>query len=281
MSVSISFEVFPPRQREGLARLATVVTELRRVDPTLVSVTYGAGGSDSHRSLDAIDAVRTTNTPVAGHLTCVGQSRTEIEEIIDRYVALGVHEVVALRGDPPGGIDTVYEPHPEGFQSTVDLVAAVKNRSDLNVAVSAYPERHPQSPSFEHDLDILADKVAAGAERAVTQMFFDNEHFFRYRDAVQRRGIDVAVVPGILPIHSFASVVRFASQCGASIPESVAERFAGLGDDTETTPEIAAELAAAQISELDDHGVEHVHLYTLNRSELALAVCDLLAAPAG
>ena len=280
MSVSISFEVFPPRQREGLARLATVVTELQRVEPTLVSVTYGAGGSETRRSLDAIDAVRSTNTPVAGHLTCVGQSRTEIEEIIDHYVALGVHEVVALRGDPPGGIDTVYAPHPEGFQSTADLVAAVKHRSDLNVAVSAYPERHPQSPSFDHDLDILADKVAAGAERAVTQMFFDNEHFFRYRDAVQRRGIDVAIVPGIFPIHSFASIVRFASQCGASIPERVAQRFAGLGDDIEATHKIGAEIAAAQICELDDHGVEHVHLYTLNRSALALAVCDLLAAPA-
>jgi len=277
VSVSVSFEVFPPRQREGLARLANVVTDLRRIGPTFVSVTYGAGGSESQRSFDAIDAVRSTNTAVAGHLTCVGQPRTEIEDVIDRYVTLGVHEVVALRGDPPGGIDDVYTPHREGFRSTADLVAAVKNRSSLKVAVSAYPERHPQSPSFEHDLDILADKVAAGAERAVTQMFFDNQHFFRYRDAVQRRGIDVAIVPGILPIHSFGSIARFASQCGTSIPDRVAERFAALGNDVETTHKIAAEAAAAQISELDDHGVEHVHLYTLNRSELALAVCDLLA----
>ena len=277
MSVSISFEIFPPQQRDGLARLATVVTELERVDPTFVSVTYGAGGSEPQRSFDAIAAVRSTNTAVAGHLTCVGQPRTEIEGVIDRYVALGVHEVVALRGDPPGGIDDLYAPHREGFQSTADLVAAVKNRSNLKVAVSAYPERHPQSPSFEHDLDILAGKVAAGAERAVTQMFFDNQHFFRYRDAVQRRGIDVAIVPGILPIHSFRSVDRFASRCGTSIPDRVAERFAGLDNDIETTHKIAAETTAAQISELDDHGVEHVHLYTLNRSELALAVCDLLA----
>jgi methylenetetrahydrofolate reductase (NADPH) len=276
VSVSISFEVFPPKQPEGLARLAAVVTELQSVDPTFVSVTYGAGGSERQRSFDAIDAVRSTNAAVAGHLTCVGERRTDIEKVIDRYVALGVHEVVALRGDPPGGIEDVYVPHPEGFQSTADLVAAIKNRSNLKVAVSGYPERHPQSPSGEHDLDILADKVAAGAERAVTQMFFDNQHFFRYRDAVQRRGIDVAIVPGIFPIHSFRPVARFASQCGTSIPHRVADRFAGLGNDIATTHKIAAEIAAAQISELHDQGVEHVHLYTLNRSDLALAVCDLL-----
>jgi methylenetetrahydrofolate reductase (NADPH) len=183
--------------------------------------------------------------------------------------------VVALRGDPPDGIQGVYSPHLEGFQSTADLVAAIKNRSNLKVAVSAYPERHPQSPSREHDLDILADKVAAGAERAVTQMFFDNQHFFRYRAAVHQRGIDVAIVPGIFPIHSFGSVARFASQCGTSMPDSVAKRFAGTSD-VETTHRIGAEIAAEQISELDHEGVDHVHLYTLNRSELALAVCELL-----
>jgi methylenetetrahydrofolate reductase (NADPH) len=276
VSVSVSFEVFPPQQPEGLARLAAVVAELQRVDPTFVSVTYGAGGSERQHSFDAIDAVRSTNAAVAGHLTCVGEPRTDIEEVIDRYVALGVHEVVALRGDPPGGIEDEYEPHPEGFQSTADLVAAIKNRSNLKVAVSAYPERHPQSPSCAHDLDLLADKVAAGAERAVTQMFFENQHFFRYREAVARRGIDVAIVPGIFPIYSFRSVARFASQCGTSIPDRVAGHFAGLGHDIEATHEIAAEIAAAQISELDDEGVEHVHLYTLNRAELALAVCDLV-----
>ncbi len=252
------------------------MTELKRVDPTLISVTYGAGGSERQRSFDAIDVVRGTGVAVAGHLTCVGEPRHDIEEIIDRFVALGVHEVVALRGDPPGGVDHEYCAHPEGFQSTAELVAAVKQRSNLRVAVSAYPERHPQSPTLAHDLDILADKVAAGAERAVTQMFFDNDHFWRYREAVARREIDVALVPGIFPIHSFPSVSRFAVRCGASIPDRLAERFDGLTDDAAATHEIAAEVAAEQISELADEGVEHVHLYTLNRSELALAVCDLL-----
>ena len=279
MTVSISFEVFPPKHPEGLAPLAQVVTELQRIDPAFISVTYGAGGSDRQRSFDAIYAVRSTNADVAGHLTCVGQTRHDIEDIIDQYVELGVHQVVALRGDPPGGIDNDYTPHPEGFQSTADLVAAIKGRSDLEVAVSAYPERHPQSPTVDHDLAILAAKVAAGADRAVTKMFFDNAHYFRYRDTVRSAGIDVAIVPGIFPIHSFPAVARFASRCGASIPDRVAERFAGLDDDVETTHKIAAELAAEQINELAEHGVEHVHLYTLNRSELALAVCDRLDLP--
>ena len=275
-NLSISFEVFPPKRPEGLAPLTTAVTELQRVGPAFISVTYGAGGSERQRSLDAIDAVRSTGAAVAGHLTCVGEPRTEIEEIVDRFVALGVDEVVALRGDPPSGIDDDYVPHPDGFQSTAELVAAIKQRSDLRVAVSAYPERHPQSPSLGHDLDILADKVAAGAERAVTQMFFDNDHFFRYREAVEQRGIDVALVPGIFPIHSFPAVARFAAQCGASMPDRLAERFEGLTDDIETTRKIAADVAAEQISELAANGVEHVHLYTLNRSALGLAVCDLL-----
>jgi methylenetetrahydrofolate reductase (NADPH) len=276
MQASISFEVFPPKHPDGLVPLSNAVTALQAADPIFISVTYGAGGSDRQRSFDAIEAVRGTGADVAGHLTCVGQSRHDIEAIIDQYVELGVHQVVALRGDPPGGIDADYVADADGFQSTADLVAAIKNRSDLQVAVSAYPERHPQSPTDGHDLDILAAKVAAGADRAMTQMFFDNQHYFRYRDAVQARGIDIDIAPGIFPIHSFPAVARFASRCGASIPDRVAERFAGLDDDVETTQKIAAELAAEQIAELIDHGVDHVHLYTLNRSELALAVCDLL-----
>ncbi len=274
---SISFEVFPPKCTDGMSQLQGVLGELRQADPAFVSVTYGAGGSDRHRSFDAIAAARAADAEVAGHLTCVGQSRGEIEEVIDRYVELGVHQVVALRGDPAGGVEGSYTPHPDGFDTTADLVAAIKERSSLEVAVSAYPERHPQSPTLDHDLDVLADKVAAGADRAMTQMFFDNEQYLRYRDAVRARAIEVPIVPGIFPIHSFAAVARFAAKCGASIPRRIAERFAGLDDDPGATHTVAAELAAEQITELADHGVEHVHLYTLNRSNLALAVCSLLA----
>ncbi len=276
MNPSVSFEIFPPKCADSMSRLHGVLGELQQADPAFVSVTYGAGGTDRHRSFDAIAAARAADAAVAGHLTCVGQSRGEIEEVIDRFVELGVRQVVALRGDPSGGVDGCYTPHPDGFDTTADLVAAIKERSSLEVAVSAYPERHPQSPSLDHDLDVLADKVAAGADRAMTQMFFDNEQFLRYRDAVRARDIDVPIVPGIFPIHSFEAVARFAAKCGASIPGRIAERFAGLDDDIETTQKIAAELAAEQIEELVDNGVDHVHLYTLNRAELALAVCSLL-----
>ncbi|NNE12756.1 MAG: methylenetetrahydrofolate reductase [NAD(P)H] [Ilumatobacter sp.] len=277
MTPSVSFEVFPPKESAGLVALGETVTQLAVARPSFVSVTYGAGGSDRQRSFDAIETVRRTGVGVAAHLTCVGQSRAAVRSVIARFDALGVRHIVALRGDPPHGIDAPYEPHPDGFTDTADLVRAIKaERADTTVTVSAYPERHPQSPSFDHDLDVLAAKVDAGAERAMTQMFFDNASFLDYRDRVRSRGIDVPIVPGIFPVHSFPAVARFAGRCGASIPTWFADRFAGLDDDRAGTAEVAAELAAAQIAELAEHGVEHVHLYTLNRAELALAVCERL-----
>jgi methylenetetrahydrofolate reductase (NADPH) len=246
-----------------------------------VSVTYGAGGSDRERSFAAIDAVRAAGFDVAGHLTCVGQARSDIDVVIDRYAALGVSRIVALRGDPPAGVDAPYTPHADGYQRTADLVRTIKQRGNFGVAVSAYPERHPQSPTDDHDLNVLAEKVAAGADRAMTQMFFDNSHYLRYRDRAQACGINVPIVPGIFPIHSFPTVAKFAARCGASIPARIAEHFAGLDDDAGATQTIAAELAAAQITELAEHGVDEVHIYTLNRADLALAVCQQLGVAAG
>lgn len=279
MTVTVSFEVFPPRTPAGLDMLTTTVARLDAVGPAFVSVTYGAGGSDRERSFEAIDRVRRAGTtPIAGHLTCVGQSRDDIDGVIDRYHALGVDHIVALRGDPPDGVDAAYEPHPDGHRSTADLVAAIKARhADLAVSVSAYPERHPQSPTDEHDLDVLAAKVDAGADHAMTQMFFDNSFYFAYLERVRARGIEVPIIPGIFPIHSFPAVARFASRCGATIPSSIAERFDGLDGDRAATLAVAAEVAADQIRQLAEHGVEHVHLYTLNRAELTLAVCERLS----
>lgn len=275
MSLRVSFEVFPPAT--GLEDFTATVRRLQAADPLFVSVTYGAGGSQRERSFGAIRAVRhASESPVAGHLTCVGQSTAEIDEVIDRYATLGVSTIVALRGDPPGGVDAPYEPHPDGYARTADLVAAIADRGDFEVAVSAYPERHPQSPSSDHDLDVLAEKVDAGAGVAVTQMCFDNQHFLRYRDRVAERGIDVTVVPGIFPIHSFPAVSRFAERCGATIPVELSERLGGLVDGSPNARAAAAELAVAQIAELSEQGVDHVHLYTLNRAGLALAVCELL-----
>lgn len=272
--LSFSFEVFPPKSAEGLADLTDTVRRLATTEPSFVSVTYGAGGTDRERSFDAIAAVRAAGVDVAGHLTCVGQSTSDVLRVVDRYVELGVDHIVALRGDPPCGIDAPYEPHPRGFNSTADLVAAVKRRADVTVSVSAYPERHPQSPTDDHDLDVLAAKVDAGADRAMTQMFFDSEHYVRYMERVRGRGIDVPIVPGIFPIHSFPAVARFAARCGAGIPPAVAARFNGLDDDRHTTHAVAAELAAEQIRRLAEHGVEQFHLYTLNRADLALAVSE-------
>ena len=272
----ISFEVFPPKTDAGLAQLADTARRLAAVDPAFVSVTYGAGGSQHHRSFAAIEATAASGVTIAAHLTCVGQPTTEIAAVMDAYEALGVEHIVALRGDPPTGVDAPYEPHPDGYQRTADLVAAAAARRRFDVIVSAYPERHPQSPTLDHDLDVLADKVAAGATRAITQMFFDVDVLARYLEHVRARGIDIPIVPGIFPIHSFPSVAAFAARCGATIPAAVADRFAGLDDDPTATRDVAADHAADQIERLAALGVDHVHLYTLNRAELALAVCDRL-----
>ena len=200
--------------------------------------------------------------------------------MIDRYATLGVTQIVALRGDPPGGVGAPYAPHASGYQRTADLVRSIKQRGGFEVAVSAYPERHPQSPTDDHDLDVLAEKCAAGADKAITQMFFDNQHYLRFRDRAQSRGVHIPIVPGIFPIHSFPAVARFAERCGASIPERIAERFVGLDDDPAGTHKIATEVAIEQIAELAANGVDHVHVYTLNRADLAVAVSEQLGAAA-
>lgn len=274
---TLSFEVFPPKTADGLDDLRSTVLQLADADPAYVSVTYGAGGSDRARSFDTVATVAATGLDVSAHLTCVGQSRADIESVLQTYRRLGVQRIVALRGDPPTGIDGAYQPHPDGFTSTDELVAAVSSHG-FPVSVSAYPERHPQSPSLGHDLDVLAAKVEAGATEAITQMFFDNDQFLSYLEQVRARGIHVPIVAGIFPIHSFPAVSRFAARCGAAVPPRIAERFAGLDDDRETTHKIAAELAADQITELHDCGVDRFHVYTLNRPELALAVHEQLTA---
>ena len=231
------------RRRPAVAGRHGGATRRSRTRRTSRSPTAPAA-SDRQRSFDAIEAVRSASTaPIAGHLTCVGQSRADVDDVIDRYLALGVDHIVALRGDPPGGVDAPYTPHPDGFTSTADLVAAVKRRADFDVSVSAYPERHPQSPTDDHDLDVLAAKVAAGADQAMTQMFFDNESVPRATcDRVRARGIDVPIVPGIFPIHSFPAVERFAARCGAIDPDvGRVDRFDGLDDDPIATREVAAD----------------------------------------
>lgn len=273
---TFSFEVFPPKTDDGLEQLATAVAELEQLGPSFVSITYGAGGSSRDRSFETIATVARHGSTMAAHLTCVGQSRAELHDVIDRYLALGVEHVVALRGDPPEGIDAPYQPHDDGYASTAELVAAAKARGIAHVSVSGYPEKHPQSPSADHDMAILAEKAAAGADRAITQMCFDTDATLRWIDRVRATGLDIDIAPGIFPIHSFPAVARFAERCGASMPAVVVERFAGLDDDPDTTAKVGAEFAAQQIARLRQHGVDHVHIYTLNRASLARAVHEQL-----
>lgn len=272
-----SFEVFPPKTEAGLARFGDVAAELMTLRPDYISVTYGAGGSDQQRSFEAIARVVESGADVAGHLTCVGQSRDDIDAVLARYRNLGVNHVVALRGDPPTGIDAPYEPHRNGYTSTADLVTTAKQMGVDTVSVSGYPEVHPQSPSDDHDLAILAAKVDAGADRAITQMCFDTDLIVQYVERVDAAGIDVEVVPGIFPIHSFPAITRFAGRCGAAIPTDVADRFAGLDDDIDTSERLGAEYAVEQIERLAAHGIDRVHIYTINRPSLARNVVDRLA----
>jgi methylenetetrahydrofolate reductase (NADPH) len=245
--------------------------------PNFVSVTYGAGGSTRERTHATVARlVREKALRPAAHLTCVGAERAEVDEVVRAYWAAGIRHIVALRGDPPGGAGEAYAPHPGGYENSADLVGGIKAAGDFEISVAAYPEKHPDSASMAADIDMLKAKIDAGATRAITQFFFDNDDYFRYVDAVRAAGIHVPVVPGIIPIHNFAQVARFAGQCGATIPARVAARFEGLDDDGETTHLMAATVAAEQVLGLTEQGVGDFHFYTLIRASLVFAICHLL-----
>lgn len=275
--ISVSFEFFPPKTPEMEQALWRSVERLAPLDPRFVSVTYGAGGSTRERT-HSIVARMVSETPLvpAAHLTCVGASRGEVDEVVRAYRDAGVRHIVALRGDPPEGVGTPYSAHPAGYQSTAELVAGIRAIGDFEVSVSAYPEKHPQSRDFDADLDVLSAKLDAGAARAITQFFFDNHIFYRYRDYVAARGIAVELVPGIIPVGNFKQIVRFARSCGASVPSWLAERFDGLDDDPETRQLVAASVVAEQVLDLQSNGVSEFHFYTLNRAELVYAACHML-----
>lgn len=275
--LAVSFEFFPPKTAEMEASLWKSVERLAPLGPDFVSVTYGAGGSTRDRTHQIVSRIaRETTLRPAAHLTCVDASRENIEEVIYGYWDAGVRHIVALRGDPAEGVGARYRPHASGFQSTAELVEGIRRIGDFEVSVSAYPEKHPESPDFDADIDVLAAKVDAGATRAISQFFFDNAHFYRYRDRLAARGIDIPVVPGILPISNFAQAARFAGRCGAHIPPRFAARFEGLDEDPETRRLVAASVVAEQVLDLLDNGVTDFHFYTLNRAELVYAACHML-----
>jgi methylenetetrahydrofolate reductase (NADPH) len=276
--VDVSFEFFPPKDEAMEKILWDSIERLKPLAPNFVSVTYGAGGTTRERTHATVKRIL-TETPLtpAAHLTCVAATRPEVDEIVRNYHTVGVRHIVALRGDPAGGAGERYAPHPGGYENAADLVGGIKRVSgDIEVSVSAYPEKHPDSPTVEADIDMLKAKVDAGAGRAITQFFFENDLYFRYLDRVRARGIDIPIVPGILPVQNFKAAVNFATRAGASVPAWLAERFHGLDNDPATRKLIAAAVAAEQVLDLVDRGVTNFHFYTMNRADLVYAICHLL-----
>jgi methylenetetrahydrofolate reductase (NADPH) len=275
--IAVSFEFFPPRTEEMEKTLWDSISRLAPLMPSFVSVTYGAGGSTRERTHTTVRRMlaETALTPAA-HLTCVAATREEVDSVVRAYVAAGVRHIVTLRGDPPGGAGERYIPHPGGYANAAELAAGVRRIADVEVFVAAYPEKHPDSPSVAADIDMLKAKVDAGATRAMTQFFFENDLYFRYLDRVRARGIDIPIVPGILPVQNFKQTKVFAERCGATLPAWLAQRFDGLDDDPATRKLIAAAVAAEQVLDLVDRGVGEFHFYTMNRADLVFAICHLL-----
>jgi methylenetetrahydrofolate reductase (NADPH) len=274
--VRVSFEFFPPNDEAMEQTLWASLQRLAPLSPHFVSVTYGADGSTRERTHNVVSRIlRETNLTPAPHLTCIGAPRGEVLDIARAYFEAGVRHIVALRGDPPAG-QRGYVPHPDGFAYAVDLVRGLRSVGDFDITVAAYPEVHPEAPSPQFDLDNLRAKIDAGANRAITQFFFDPDVYLRFRDRCAASGIRAEIVPGILPITRFPHMLKFAQRCGASVPDWLVHRFEGLDDDAETRRMIAASFAIEQVRRLQQHGVNEFHFYTLNRAELTVAICHAL-----
>lgn len=273
---AVSFEFFPPSTEKMEATMWKSIDRLAALEPSFVSVTYGADGSTRERTHNAVARIiKETNLRAAPHLTCIGASRGEIDDIARQYWDMGIRHLVALRGDVPKDADH-YEPHPDGYAYASDLVEGLKKIGDFEISVAAYPEVHPEAPSAEFDLDNLKRKLDAGATRAITQFFFDTDVFLDFRERCAAAGIDTPIVPGILPITRFPQLESFASACGASVPDWLRKWFDGLEDDAQTRQLIAASVAIDQVRRLQAEGISEFHFYTLNRSELAFAICHAL-----
>lgn len=273
---TVSFEFFPPRDDAGWTQLWATIEKLAPFRPGFVSVTYGAGGTTRERTDRIVRRIR-NETPLepAAHITCVGAERGEIDTLAKSWWEAGIRHLVALRGDPPAG-GAKFTPHSGGYAGGAALVAGLKKVADFDIAVAAYPEKHPDSPTVEDDLDNLKRKIDAGGSTAITQFFFDAGVFLRFRDRVRAAGIEAPLVPGILPITNFARAVEFAGRCGASVPAWLADLFQGLDADPEQRNLVAAATACDLCEKLAEEGVERFHFYTLNRPQLTAAICRRL-----
>lgn len=271
----VSFEFFPPKSDEMEAKLWQTITTLAPLDPSFVSVTYGAGGSTRERTHHTVVRMaQETNLKPAAHLTCVGASRDEVDAIARTYWQSGIRHIVALRGDPQDGCD--YSPHPQGYAYASELVAGLKAIGDFEISVAAFPEGHPETRTVEADLDNLARKVEAGATRAITQYFFDVDLYLDYVRKARERGITIPILPGLLPVTNFATLKKFSAMCGASVPAWLERLFDGLDANPAHRNHVAVIVAAEQCRILREAGVEDFHFYTLNRADLTLALCHIL-----
>ncbi len=274
--IDISFEFFPPKNEKMAETLWNSVATLSPLGPRFVSVTYGAGGTTRERTHEQVVRIQNeTSIPAAAHLTCVNATREEVDEVARHYWAEGIRHIVALRGDPPDGASQ-YTPHPGGYANAAELIAGLKKVADFEISVGAYPEVHPDSPDAQADIDNLKAKFDAGADRAITQFFFDPECFFRFRDEAAAAGIDAEIVPGIMPVMSFAAVQRMSGMCGTAIPGWMEGLFDGLDERPAARQLVSATIAAELCRKLYAGGVRQFHFYTLNRAELSYAICHML-----
>lgn len=275
-ALSVSFEFFPPKTPAMEEQLWRAIRRLEPLVPSFVSVTYGAGGSTRDRTHATVKRiVEETRLVPAAHLTCVAATRQDVDDVVRLYWNSGVRHIVALRGDMPDA-GAPYRPHPLGYGSTPELVAAIRRVASFEVSVGTYPERHPDSGSLDQDIDILKAKVDAGAARAIGQFSFDTAAIVRFRDRACARGVNVPLVPGLMPSTNFAGVLRMASRCGASVPDWLKCLYDGLENDVETRKAIAAAVLAEQVEQLRAEGFDAFHFYTLNQADLTYAACRLL-----
>ncbi|NOZ32873.1 MAG: methylenetetrahydrofolate reductase [NAD(P)H] [Alphaproteobacteria bacterium] len=275
--LEFSFEFFPPKTDVAETRFWNTLSKLAPLKPRFVSVTYGAGGSTRERTLRMVSAINSeTGLDAAAHVTCVGATRDEVDRVVLDYANKGISRIVAIRGDPPEGVGQPFQPHPDGYENAAALVAGIARLGRFDISVAAYPERHPQSESWDADIDNLKRKLDAGATRAITQLFFNNGDFLRFLDRARAAGITAPIVPGIQPIHNFTQVSGFAARCGARVPHWLASRFEGLENDNETHALVAAAIVAEQVTDLVKNGCNQFHFYTMNRASLVYALARFL-----
>lgn len=274
--VTVSFEFFPPKSDEAAETLWQAIKRLEPLGPSYVSVTYGAGGTTRERTHSTVTRIANeTSMAPAAHLTCVGATRDEVDQVAQAYWDGGIRHIVALRGDAPDGANR-YEPHPGGYAYASDLVAGLKRIGDFEISVAAYPETHPEALSAEADLDNLKRKIDAGATRAITQFFFDPDVFLRFLDRARAAGIAIPIVPGIIPVTNFTQTAKFAKMCGADVPDWMHGLFDGLDEDPETRKLVAASVCAEQCRVLHANGIDEFHFYTMNKADLCYAICHIM-----